>query len=381
MIIGVDGTPILGVRSGPGWYLTHLLEALSFMLEEDKILVWMNNPHETERSRIPETRYLSRALTRYPASALKMSWNALGTPTLESLVGRSLDACFYAALPVPPQKKGAKILFVHDLAAWTAPEWAMSPQSRNYGKELEKQIEAADLVLTGSEFCRKEMRRLFARLTDEKVRVVPHGLAKLFQKPASSDKVEMVKKKLGLSLPFFLYAGTIETRKNLLRLVHGFLIYLQQSGEKAELILAGAKGWVGEEFMQFILSPALKGKVRWIGAVEPEDLWALYSGAEAFAYPALSEGFGMPILEAMGCGAPVLYASTGALPELAGDAGLGVGSSDVGQWAAALMKLHRDQDLRDEMRHRGFARSALYRWETTAKQTLTSIVDAAKAHG
>jgi glycosyltransferase involved in cell wall biosynthesis len=225
------------------------------------------------------------------------------------------------------------------------------------------------------------MRRLFTRLTDEKVRVVPPGLAKLFQKPAPSDKVQAVKNKFGINLPYFLYAGTIETRKNLLRLVHGFLIYLQQSEEKAELILAGAKGWIGEEFMQFILSPALKGKVRWIGVVEPEELWGLYTGAEAFAYPALSEGFGMPILEAMGCGAPVLYASNGALPELAGDAGLGVGASDVGQWAGALLKIHRDQDLRDEMRHRGFARSAVYRWEKTAQQTLTSIVDAAKAHG
>ncbi len=381
MIIGVDGTPILGSRSGPGWYLTHLMEALSSVLEEDKAYLWMNNPREEENLRVPQNRYLVHTVSHYPAAALKMSWNTLGSPTLDTLVGRPLDVCLYAGLPVPPQKKGARVFFVHDLSCWTAPEWAMDPRSQHYGRELEKQIGAADLILTGSEYNRLEMKRLFPGLPEGKVRVVPHGVARMFQKAAPPEVLLEVKHRYNLTRPYALYVGSLETRKNLLRLVHGFLLFHQQVKTDMELILAGPKGWIGEEFMQFITSPALGGKVRWIDAVPPEHLWGLYTGAEMFAYPALTEGFGLPMLEAMGCGTPVMYAANGALPEVAGDAGMQVAATDVNQWASAFVRLHQDQDLRSELIHRGAARVTLYRWEKTAQQTLESLRQAVKARG
>jgi glycosyltransferase involved in cell wall biosynthesis len=280
---------------------------------------------------------------------------------------------------MPPQKKGGKVLLVHDMAEWLASD---PPQGATHGlsaEAFEKTLKEADLVLTGSEFNRVEIMKKARGFSDEKIRVVPNGLTPQFQKPVTRDKVEEVRRFYGLHKPYFLYAGSLETRKNLLRLVHGFLLYQQQSRAETELVMAGPKGWIGDEFMQFILSSALAGKVRWLDVVPSDHLAALYTDAMLFAYPALNEGFGMPVLEAMGCGAPVICADSGALPELVGDAALKVPPVQVGQWAAAFQKVAGDPEIREEMRRRGFERAAHYRWEQSARGILSALVGVAKA--
>jgi alpha-1,3-rhamnosyl/mannosyltransferase len=379
LILGVDGTPIQGVRSGSGWYLTHLLESLSGILEEDKIFVWMNNGFGPEQMRVPQNRFVSLVSTHYPVAALKLSWSTLGSPTLEGLVGRSLDACLYVSPLQAPQKRGGKVLFIHDLVEWVSTDNSQGHPTALSPKDFEKVLSEADLVLTGSEFNRVEIKKRLQGFPDEKIRLVTDGLTPLFQKPALRDKVLEVRNYYGLRKPYILYAGTLETRKNLLRLVHGFLLYQQQTRTETELILAGPKGWIGDDFMQFLLSSALAGKVRWLDVVSSDHLAALYSDAVLFAYPALQEGSGVPILEAMGCGAPVLCADSGALPEVVGDAALKVPPTQVGQWAAALEKVAGDVELQEEMRRRGFARAASFRWDKSAKEVLSALVAVAKA--
>lgn len=379
MILGVDGTPLQGVRSGSGWYLTHLLESLSGILEEDKILVWMNNASGVEQMRVPQNRLLALAATHFPGTALKLSWGTLGSPTLEGLVGRSLDACLYLAPGLPPQKKGGKVLLIQDLAEWVTSDSSRGTDHGLTAKEFEDLLGGCDRVLTGSEFNRSELRRRFASFPDSKITVVPMGLSPLFQKPAPRDKVAEVRRYYGLHKPYLLYAGTLETRKNLLRLVHGFLLFQQQSQREVELVLAGPKGWISEDFMQFLLSSALAGKVRWLDVVPSDHLAALYTDAQLFAYPALREGSGTPMLEAMGCGAPVVCSDTGALPETAGNAALLVPPSEVAPWADAFTKVTGDPELREELRRRGFEHAARFRWENTARSVLASLVEVAKA--
>jgi glycosyltransferase involved in cell wall biosynthesis len=348
-------------------------------LEEDKILVWMNNAVEAEQLRVPQNRYLALVNTHYPFAALKLSWGTLGTPTLEGLIGRSLDACLYMAPNMPPQKRGGKVLLIHDLAEWVLSDPPQgNPQALSLG-DFEKMLKAADLVLTGSEYSRDVIQKKVPGFPVEKIRVVTNGIATIFQKPALRDKVEEVRRYYGLHKPYFLYAGVLETRKNLLRLVHAFLVYQQQAGMGTELVLAGPKGWIGEEFIQFILSSALAGKVRWLDTVSPDHLAALYTDAVLFAYPAVNEGFGTSVLEAMGCGAPVLCAESGALPEMVGDAALKVPATQVGQWVSAFQKIAGDSEVRDEMRRRGFERASHYHLDRSAKELLSAWVGVAKA--
>jgi len=154
LIIGLDGTPLQGIRAGSGWNLNHLLESLSGILEEDKIFVWMNNAYGPEQLRVPQNRYMALVTTHFPNAALKLSWGTLGSPTLEGLVGRSLDVCLYVSPNMPPQKRGGKVLLIHDLAEWVTSD---PPQGATQGltpQAFEKTLSEADLVLTGSEFNR-----------------------------------------------------------------------------------------------------------------------------------------------------------------------------------------------------------------------------------
>lgn len=381
MIIGIDGTCLQGVRTGAGWYLTHLLEALSHVLEEDKVYVWMNNPTPEERARVNENRYVAVSATHYPTAALKLTWNTLGTPAMESLIGRQADVYFYPNYLPVPQKQGKKVLFVHDLTFLTNPELASPETVKTLGSSLGKQEEKADLVLTCSDYNRQEMLKHFKNLPEAKIRVIPHGLPQSFHKPAAADRVKAVKGHYGLAHPYFLFVGQLEPRKNLLRLIHSFLLFKQQVNTQHQLILAGPKGWIGEEFMQFILSPQLENKVRWLDYVKGEDLPALYSGAEAFVFPSLKEGFGMPLLEAMGCGVPVVCSNTGAIPEVVGDGAWMVDPTKVGDWTKALVRVVTEPAFNQLLREKGRARVGLFQMENTAKQTLAALKLTLQTHG
>lgn len=381
MIIGIDGTCLQGVRTGAGWYLTHLLEALSHILEEDKLYVWMNNPTPEERARVNENRFVVVNATHYPAGALKLTWNTLGTPTMESLVGRPADLCFYPNYLPIPQKQGKKVLFVHDLTFLTNPELASEETAKSLGTGLERQEEKADLILTSSEYNRKEMLKHFKQLPESKVRVIPHGLPDAFRKPAPPDKIKAVRDHYGLQKPYFLFVGQLEPRKNLLRLVHAFLLFKQQSHSGHQLILAGPRGWVGEDFMHFILSPQLADKVRWLDYVKGEDLPALYTGAEAFLFPAIKESFGMPLLEAMGCMAPVICSNAAAIPEVVGDGAWMIDPANVNEWTKAMLRVAGEPAFGQLLREKGRSRVSLFQMDNTARQTLAAFKMAAQSHG
>jgi glycosyltransferase involved in cell wall biosynthesis len=381
VIIGVDGTCLQGVRTGVGWYLTHLLEAMSHVLEEDKVYVWMNNPTAQERARVSENRFIVVNATHYPMAALKLTWNTLGTPAMDSLIGRPADVYFYPNYLPLPQKQGKKVLFVHDLTFLTNPDLASQESIKTLGTQLEKQEEKADLILTCSEYNRQEMIKHFRHLSETKIRMIPHGLGEPFRKPAAPDRVKAVREKHRLSKPYFLFVGDLEPRKNLLRLVHAFLLFKQKSQAPHELILAGPKGWIGEEFMQFILSPQLADKVRWLDYVQDEDMPGLYTGAEAFVFASLKEGFGMPLLEAMGCGVPVLCSNSAAIPEVVGDAAWMMDPSNVNDWSLAMHRIVTEPQFGQLLRDKGKTRVSLFQIENTAKQTLAALKMAVQSHG
>ncbi len=380
MIIGIDGTCLQGTRTGVGWYLTNLLEAMSHILEEDKVYVWMNNPTPEERDRVFENRFVTVNATHYPLAALKLTWNTLGTPAMDSLIGRPADVYFYPNYLPLPQKQGKKILFVHDLTFLSSPELTSQELLKSLSQHLEKQEEKADLILTCSEYNRHEMLKYFKHLPENKIRVIPHGLPDKFRHPASHDKVQSVKEKYKLTKPYFLFLGTLEPRKNLLRLVHSFLLFKQQVQTDHELILAGPKGWIGDDFMHFILSPQLVDKVRWLDYIKEEDLGGLYTGADAFLFPALKEGFGMPLLEAMGSGTPVICSNSTAIPEVVGDGAWMVDPTNVGEWAKAMGRIVIEPSFKDLLREKGHARVSLFQMETTAKQTLAALKMAPQTH-
>ena len=176
---------------------------------------------------------------------------------------------------------------------------------------------------------------------------------------------------------YILYVGMLEPRKNVDRLVEAFgTVADQLSG--IDLVIAGRRGWMYEEIFARVEALGLRDRVRFTGYVVSHDLPALYGGARLFAYPSKYEGFGLPVLEAMSCGAPVVTTNVSSMPEVAGDAAILVAPDDVAGLAAALLRVSGDHALRDDLRCRGLARAKTFSWERCARETI-AVYEAAFA--
>jgi glycosyltransferase involved in cell wall biosynthesis len=228
-------------------------------------------------------------------------------------------------------------------------------------------LRAADVVIAISEATRRDVARYYPG-NEHKTHVIWGGVSSKFR-PASAEEIAHARKTLDLPARFILAVGTIEPRKNLVRLLEAYRGLLDR-GLEVGLVIAGRKGWRYEEFFERLQALRLTEQVSLLGPVPDTKLPALYAAADVFAFPSLYEGFGLPVLEAMACGTPVVASSTSAIPEVAGDAGLLVSPTDVQRLAEAIERVLNGADLRGEMRARGIAQAKRFTWERTARQTL-----------
>jgi glycosyltransferase involved in cell wall biosynthesis len=252
------------------------------------------------------------------------------------------------------------VVTIHDCAFFDCPECFAPAFARWYQCLVPRLARRAAKVLTVSNFSRDRIcERL--KLAPEKIAVVPCGVSGHWS-PAGESEIANVLERWSLTRPYVLYVGSIEPRKNLRRLLQAW----QQMGDAkngAELILVGAANRV---FRDAGLQPP--ADVRALGFVPDDDLRALASGCAAFVFPSLYEGFGLPVLEAMACGAPVVCSSATALPEVAGDAALLVDPLSADSIAAGLAQVLADRDLCAALRERGFRRAAEFSWDRAARQ-------------
>ncbi len=209
----------------------------------------------------------------------------------------------------------------------------------------------ADLILTVSEFTKTQVAGLLA-FDPGRIRVVHHGIRALVLAPAPREKI-------------ILHVGAIQRRKNITRLVEGF----EAVGREWRLVLAGSYGFGSAEILERINTSSARERIRVTGYVTPDELAAWYSRATVFAFPSLDEGFGMPVLEAMAAGVPVITSNRSALPEVAGDAAVLVDPERTDAIAEALRDLTKDEDLRCELVRKGFLRAQLFSWEKAVRET------------
>jgi glycosyltransferase involved in cell wall biosynthesis len=214
-----------------------------------------------------------------------------------------------------------------------------------------------------------------------KISVVPNGVGAEFA-PGDSAAVARVRAALNLPDRFFLFVGTLEPRKNLMRLVRAYARWRAQAApadSDTKLVVAGGKGWFYAEIFAQVQALGLEDAVRFTGYVDAADLPALYQAALGFVYPSLLEGFGLPVLEAMACGAPVITSRAPSLMEVAGDAALCVEAADEDALAHALALLATQEGLRGELHRRGLVQAARYSWQRTAAETMQVYEKVGKA--
>ena len=268
------------------------------------------------------------------------------------------------------------VLTIHDLAIYRYPE-TFPRINRTLGRCLfESAVRRAAALIAVSEATRRDAIELLG-LSADTITVIPEAPDPLFHPVRDHAEVARVRARYDLSRPYILSVATAEPRKNLRRLLAAFAACRAAPGRDEELVLVGGKGWLGGPLEADVRRLAAAGLVRTLGYVPREDLPALYAGAAALAYPSLYEGFGLPVLEGLACGAPVLTSHGSSLEEVAGDAALLVDPTSTESIANGLHALVADATLAATLRRRGPPRAGRFTWDATARATLLVYARAA----
>lgn len=268
---------------------------------------------------------------------------------------------------LPPLCPMPGVATVHDLSYDLFPQDAPPRDRLVLGSLLSWSARHAAAVITVSESTKRDVIRRFG-IPEERITVTYEAAAPEFS-PAPPEEIDRVRFRYGTGPRYILAVGNLQPRKNLKRLVQAFAA-LRGEGQAVRLVLVGKVRWRESELFSFVVKSGVEKDVVFTGYVPSADLPALYSGAAVFCYPSLYEGFGLPVVEAMACGAPVVAGNVSSLPEVAGEAALLVDPRSVRALTDALRALLSDEALAAETRRLGLAQAARFSWADTARRTL-----------
>ena len=374
MKIAIDGYPLVPPRAGIGQYTYHLIKALARVEPAHEYVVMY--PSLTRSLRVREAPVFAEKCVRVVSEGrLRFLWfrarrklrRKLGMgPPVERSIG-SFDV-YHATNYVFTHavKRARRVVTIHDMTLMLFPEWHPRDRVNSMTHEMTRSLEIADHILADSAATRDDIVKQLS-VRPERISVVPLAADRSF-KPMPAAETRKVLSDWGL-VPdsYLLFMGTIEPRKNLLRLLQAVELAGSRIGP---LVVAGADGWGSDEVAGHIQRLQRAGRLSYLGYVPDNFRPALINGARSFVYPSLYEGFGLPVLEAMACGVPVLASNVSSLPEVVGDAGILVDPHDVDAIAREMARLWEDEPLRRELVARGLARARTFSWEKTASQTL-----------
>jgi glycosyltransferase involved in cell wall biosynthesis len=366
--VGINGQLLSGAQTyrsaGVSGYIRQLLAHLPAVAPDLHLTAFTP---DVELNLAPEL-HLRRSVrwdTRHPLR--RILWEQTALPLLARRA--QLDLLHGAVNVNPTLAPCPSIVTVHDLSFMRYPQ-AFPPMQRAYlQSQVRRSVRAARRVIAISQATKEDVVGLFG-IPPGRVDVVHNGVDASFC-PAPPEQVEAFRRQQGLPERYILHLGTLEPRKNLVRLVQAFAqVRSHDAGQPPiKLVLAGGKGWDYEAIFAEVSRLGLAQEVLFPGYVADEELAWWYRAATLFVYPSLLEGFGLPVLEAMACGAPTVTSNLSSLPEVAGDAALLVEPTSVDALATALLCLLRDTALTDELRARGLRQAARFPWSRTAQET------------
>lgn len=276
---------------------------------------------------------------------------------------------FGQALPFFCRKS---ILFVYDLAFLRYPE-LYGRRGLKLNQQTRSGVRRTDKIVAISESTARDLAGLLD-IKKEKIVVIYPGVDENFKLQPKST-IDSLRKSYNLRCPYFLFVGSLKPIKNISRLIEAFSLFSKKTKADLDLILAGSDFWINQKITKAI---AANRRVKNLGYVSDNDLSALYSGAEALVSPALYEGFGFPLVEAMACGTPVITSDVGSMPEVVGRAGILVNPLDVEAIEGAMEKLWRNKGLRRQLSLTGLERAKRYSWKGFAKSVLGIIEEVSK---
>jgi glycosyltransferase involved in cell wall biosynthesis len=296
----------------------------------------------------------------------RILWEQFALPQVARTA--SIDILHATAFALPLSYAGASTVTVHDLSFIHFPQtFPLAP--RLYLKWATRwSAIRATRVIAVSHSTAEDLVSTFG-IPRAKISVVANGVSPDLKRMPASESGPVCER-LGLPHHFILSVGTVQPRKNLASLLRAYALLRRTTTDLPPLVIAGARGWKDTPLFQLVQDLDLTRHVLFAGYVPPHELAYVYSAASLFVYPSLYEGFGLPALEAMACGAPVITADSSSLPEVVGDAGILVAPRDVDGLAASMRQLLADGELARELASRGVERSRLFSWQRTASETI-----------
>jgi glycosyltransferase involved in cell wall biosynthesis len=359
MLIGIDASrATTALRTGTENYSLHLIRELLALDATHRFRLYFNRapspglfPGSIEQRVIPFPRLWTHA---------RLSWE---------MVAHTPDLLFVPSHVLPVAHPRRSVVTVHDLGYLYHPEAHTPFQNLYLRLSTRFNARAAARILADSEATRRDLASHYS-VPPDKIVVVYPGRNEALAPASDPEALAAVRNRYGLTGPYILYVGTLHPRKNLVRLVQAFAEIPGSLAPDLQLVLAGRKGWLYDEILTQVRLLGLTDRVVLTGYLPEAQLPVLMSGALAFAFPSLYEGFGFPVLEAMACGTPVICANVSSLPEVAGDAALLVDPLDMNALTAALCRVVGDGELRRELVERGFRQIERFSWRRCAEQTL-----------
>jgi glycosyltransferase involved in cell wall biosynthesis len=369
--VAIDYTPAYEQGGGIGRYVRELVTALARLDHETEYRLFVSGAKAGSLPPPPAANFHWRSTSVTPKWFARV-WHRARLPlSVEAFTGR-VNLFHATDFVLPPTLPGTRtLLTVHDLSFVRVPETA-SPSLKAYlDTVVPRSVARADHVLADSQATKDDLMALYG-VAESKVTVLLSGVDPHFERMDAPQMLRALRAKYHIAdRPYIFSVGTVQPRKNYPRLIRA-LAALRAEGRDVGLVIAGGRGWLDDPIYSAIRGNGLAQYVHLIGFADDEDLPALYSGAAAFAFPSLYEGFGLPILEAMACGTPVVTSNVSSLPEVAGDTALMVDPTDLEGLTAALRRLLDDENLRQRLVAGGLKRAREFSWDRAA-QNLKNI--------
>jgi glycosyltransferase involved in cell wall biosynthesis len=351
-------------RAGVSHYIEQLLQHLAQVDHTNRYSVYTTRGLNAAALALPPRFAVRPSLLPTINPRVRIPWEQCLAPLLLRRSGADL---FHGTLNVVPMLCPVpSVVTVHDLAFIRFPHTFRSYNRTYLDLATRISVRRAARICAVSEHTKREVVGLLG-VPPERV-VVTYNAARAHFQPPDPHTLQQFRIREGLPEQFVLYVGTLEPRKNLTTLLDAYSQVARTSD--IPLIVGGGKGWLYQPVFERLEALGLRERVQFVGYIDEEDLPLWYAAATVFVFPSIYEGFGMPPLEAMACGTPVLTSNSSSLPEVVGDAGLMAEPTDVDALAAALLRLLHDTDLRHDLRERGLQRAQAFSWRTTAERTL-----------
>jgi glycosyltransferase involved in cell wall biosynthesis len=375
--VGIEGSLFFKRSTGVGLYAKNLTRAAS-KIESDVnfeiVRHWLPFKHFT--APLPANNHLSYRLVKwFPPMVYYQVFKRLDWFLPYDLIAmKHYDSIlFFNFIAYPVRKKTKSIIVVHDLSFIYFPQFAQAKNLKYTTKLMKRSIKRASHIITISENSKKEIMDYY-KIDNSNISIVPNGIDHQVFYPRTTSEISKAAKKYKLPKEYIYFHGTIEPRKNIDGILDAYSSLAQTVRDKYGLVISGGKGWNDEAIYKKIEHLKAKGyDIVLPGYIDGPDLPAVYSGASIFVFPSFYEGFGVPPLEAMACGVPVISSNNSSLPEVVGDAALQIEASDISAIAKSIERILTDSSLATTLRKKGFVNAKKFSWDNSAKKLLSVL--------